>query len=233
MAKQPADRFQSADEFAAAAVAAAGPLDWKKLTGTSLTGTSLTAPLSPAAGLTAPLSPAPLSHAPATRAVPLPRELLVPASSPQLSGVYTTSGSLRRGRPRGQTALLIGVVALFVLAGGLALAIALRNGSKPAEGSGTPAVTPTAQPGGNLPTQPSLGVVPPPETTQAHNRPNGQSQRPSHAASSRASAPSSAPASSASTTTPTTKPTTTPPTTPPATTPPTSDPPPDSGTNAN
>src|SRR3954467_12987099 len=60
MAKQPTDRFQSAAEFAEAAVAEAGPLDWKKLTGTSMV--------------------APLSPAPPTRAVPLPRDLpLAPA----------------------------------------------------------------------------------------------------------------------------------------------------------
>src|SRR4051812_17254323 len=97
MAKQPADRFASAAEFAEAALAASGPLDWKKLTGTSLV--------------------APLSPAPPTRAVPLPRDL--PLSNP----------SPRRRPPRSQTALLLAVVALIVLAGGLAIAIAMRPGA--------------------------------------------------------------------------------------------------------
>jgi serine/threonine-protein kinase len=62
MAKQPADRFRTAAEFAEAAYAAAGPLDWKRMT-----GTSLVAPLSP---------PAP------TRTVPVPRDLPLSMPSP-------------------------------------------------------------------------------------------------------------------------------------------------------
>jgi serine/threonine-protein kinase len=216
MAKQPTDRFQSAEQFAQAAVAAAGPLDWKKLT-----GTSLTAPLSPA-GLTAPMSPAV-----PTRAVPLPRELLVPASAPPQS-VYTTSASLNRRQPRSQTALLIGVIAMIVLAGGLALAIMMHPNKKPLESSGTPSATPTAAPADNLPTQPSFGVIPPPATTQSHNRPSGETQRPRRSASTSASASASASAStSASATTPTSKPTTPPTSTPPTT--PTTTPPTDPG----
>jgi serine/threonine protein kinase len=222
MAKQPTDRFQSAAEFAEAAVAAAGPLDWKKMT-----GTSLTAPLSPA-GLTAPMSPAPPG---ATRAAALPRELLVPASAPQPTA-YTTSGSLSRRQPRSQTALLIGVIAMIVLAGGLALAIALRP-DKSSGSSGTPTNAPTAAPSDNVPTEPSFGVIPPPETTQPHNKPSGQSQRPSKSASASASGSASASASSsASASTPTTKPTTTPPTTTP-TTPPTTPPTTDPGSGGN
>jgi serine/threonine-protein kinase len=222
MAKQPTDRFQSAEEFAEAAVAAAGPLDWKKLT-----GTSLTAPLSPAAmagmagmtSLTTPMSPAPPS---ATRAVPLPRELLLPASAPAQSGVYTTSGSLNRRPPRSQTALLIGVVAMVVLAIGLGVAIALRPDHKPAESSSNSTTAPTAQPKDSAPTEPSLNVIPPVSTTETHSRPNGQTQRPSHTPS--ATAPTSKPTTTPPTTTPTTKPTTTPPTTEPTTTPPTTTP---------
>ncbi|GIM88905.1 serine/threonine-protein kinase [Paractinoplanes toevensis] len=69
MAKQPADRFETAAEFAAAAYEAAGPLDWKRMT-----GTSLVAPLSPAAP---------------TRTVPVPRNMPLavppPARRPQRS----------------------------------------------------------------------------------------------------------------------------------------------------
>ncbi len=71
MAKQPADRFASAAEFAEAAVAAAGPLDWKKLTGTTMVS--------------------PLSPAPPTRAVPLPRDL--PLATP-LPGRRTPRGQV-------------------------------------------------------------------------------------------------------------------------------------------
>lgn len=45
MAKQPSDRFQSASEFAEAAFAVAGPIDWKRLT-----GTTMVAPVSPSPG---------------------------------------------------------------------------------------------------------------------------------------------------------------------------------------
>ncbi len=62
MAKQPVDRFPTAADFAEAAFAAAGPLDWKRLT-----GTALVAPLSP---------PAP------TRTVPVPRDLPLSPPSP-------------------------------------------------------------------------------------------------------------------------------------------------------
>ncbi|WP_239171115.1 serine/threonine-protein kinase [Actinoplanes campanulatus] len=81
MAKQPADRFQSAAEFAEAAFAVAGPMDWKRLT-----GTTLAAPISPAARMgsgqfpvtrmgtgqfpTMPISPAAPRPAPMQRAVP-------------------------------------------------------------------------------------------------------------------------------------------------------------------
>ncbi|GIF26259.1 serine/threonine-protein kinase [Actinoplanes tereljensis] len=69
MAKQPADRFETAAEFAAAAYEAAGPLDWKRMT-----GTSLVAPLSPAAP---------------TRTVPVPRDMPLavprPVKRPQRS----------------------------------------------------------------------------------------------------------------------------------------------------
>ena len=55
MAKHPEDRFAGADEFAAAALAATGPMDYQTLSGTALT--------------------APLSPAPPTSAVPVPRGL--------------------------------------------------------------------------------------------------------------------------------------------------------------
>jgi serine/threonine-protein kinase len=62
MAKQPVNRFATAAEFAEAAFAASGPMDWKRLT-----GTAMVSPLSPAAP---------------TRSVPAPRGLPLSGSSP-------------------------------------------------------------------------------------------------------------------------------------------------------
>src|SRR3954466_141997 len=62
MAKQPADRFATAAEFAEAAFEAAGPLDWKRITGTTML--------------------APLSPAPPNRTVPVPRVLPSPPPTP-------------------------------------------------------------------------------------------------------------------------------------------------------
>jgi serine/threonine-protein kinase len=208
MAKQPTDRFQSAAAFAEAAVAAAGPLDWKRMT-----GTTLLAPQSPAPHSLNPLSPSPAG---ATRAVPLPRDLLIPASAPMPTN--TMSGSFSRRQPRSQTALLIGVIAMIVLAGGLAVAIALNSGSKPSESSGVPSATPSAGPSGNGQGQQSFAVLPPAETTHPRNQPHGQSARASVSASAHPSGSASASASASTSPTPTpSKTTTSPPTTTPTT----------------
>ncbi|MEV4352198.1 serine/threonine-protein kinase [Actinoplanes sp. NPDC049596] len=192
MAKQPADRFETAAEFAEAAFAAAGPLDWKRLTGT--------------------LKVAPLSPAAPTRAVPLPRDL--PPPPPPIPA---------KGPPRSQTALLIGVVALLVLAGGLALAIALRSGDKDNATDNVknndPIPSVSVAPTTDEPTETPTAE----ETSRQTNR-GGSGQSRSHSPSpsvSRSATPSSAPPS---TTPPTSKPTTTPPTTRPTTTPPTTTP---------
>lgn len=135
MAKQPADRFQSAAEFAEAAFAVAGPLDWKRLT-----GTSMTAPISPArigsgahpaarqpsggypaygypshpgeTGATAPISPA----AP-RRALPAQRTVAVPAPYP----------TARPGQSPAQRILMFAILGIFLLAGGLGVAFAFSG----------------------------------------------------------------------------------------------------------
>jgi len=144
MAKDPADRFSSAAEFADAALAVGRPADWR-----SLTGTAMTAPLSPAAP---------------TRTVPVPRDLPLAAPPP------------RRGTPRGELAVRLTVVALFLVAIGLAVAIWLTNGD--ATGGETPTDGPaaptTAGPGKSL--APTSNPA-----TRGTNRPNGVNPRPSTA----------------------------------------------------
>ncbi|WP_249997580.1 serine/threonine-protein kinase [Actinoplanes sp. M2I2] len=202
MAKQPADRFQTGEEFAEAAFAAAGPLDWKRMT-----GTTMAAPLSPAAP---------------TRAVPLPRDL--PPRVPPASPMSLTSTAPEAKRPpRNQTALLVAVIALLVLAGGLTFAITLFNnddddprtvnnpGPVASVEPTTDAVTPTV----STPTS----QVPSSRSVTRGNVPN-RTRTPSASAST--SVPTSAPTTAP---TPTTRPTTTPPTTRPTTTPPTTTPP--------
>lgn len=191
MAKQPADRFATAAEFAEAAFAAAGPLDWKRLT-----GTMKVAPLSPAAP---------------TRAVPLPRDLpLGPTPAPAAA----------RRPPRSQTALLIAVVTLLVLAGGLAAAIALTGDGNDDAKNGTPndpVPSLTTEATTDAPTaEPSLEETAPQSTRGGSEQSSTPSATPSRTATSR---PTTAPTTAPTTTPATTQPTTTPPTTPPTTTP--------------
>ncbi|GIE76225.1 putative serine/threonine-protein kinase PknA [Actinoplanes philippinensis] len=142
MAKQPADRFQSAAEFAEAAFAVAGPIDWKRLT-----GTSMTAPVSPARvpsgaypaarypsgaypatgypgnhAPTAPISPAAPRPLPAQRSVVAPAPF--PVSKPDQS--------------RAQRILMFVILGFFVLAGGLGVAIALDDDTPSTPSSNNP-----------------------------------------------------------------------------------------------
>jgi len=196
MAKQPADRFTSAAEFADAALAAAGTSDRK-----NLTGTSLTSPLSQ----TAPTRAVPTRAVP-TRAVPLPRQLPpAPASTPPA-----------RRTPRSQTALLIGVIAMLLLAVSLGVAIKLRSAGSNQNVQGTPTTPPAATTGDG----PIEGVFPTQPPGQTHrSRPNGVHASASNSASASSSASTSATPSKTPTTRPTTTPPTTTPTTPPTTTP--------------
>ncbi|MEU8241386.1 serine/threonine-protein kinase [Actinoplanes missouriensis] len=198
MAKQPADRFQSAAEFAEAAFAAAGPLDWKRLT-----GTSMVAPLSPAAP---------------TRAVPRPRDFppqmpVSPAPRP------VPAAASRSSQPLAQRGLMIAILALFAVAGGLGLIFVLNQGDDK-----EPVTSPTQQ---NeqineevLP--PPVSEEAEPSTEVTSRKPVRQRSR-SASASPSPSLSSESPSPVVSTTPPTTEPTTTPPTTKP-TTEPTADP---------
>ncbi|MEV6306777.1 serine/threonine-protein kinase [Actinoplanes sp. NPDC051861] len=220
MAKQPSDRFQSAAEFAEAAFAAAGPLDWKRLT-----GTTLPSPVSPAARFgtgqfpTTPVSPArggqfpnrPLSPA-APGGVPMPRN--VPS---------------QRGRPAGQRALMIAILALFAVAGSLGLIFALQAGNE----------TPSGNPGQQAeveqtPDTPELSEEVVPSTspttrrtvrpTRPRNSETSSTPSPSADSPSPTGTPTTDPTTDPTTTGPTTDPTTTGPTTDPTTTTPTTDP---------
>jgi eukaryotic-like serine/threonine-protein kinase len=125
MAKHPGDRFASAAEFAEAALATTGPTDWRAMTGTAMTGNAPTRPSMTGTAMTTPLS-----TAPPTRTVPIPGG---PASAPP---------PRRRGTPRAQLAVQLIVVALFLVAIGLAVAIWLTNGND--SQTGTPGNQPTA-----------------------------------------------------------------------------------------
>ncbi|BBH66709.1 hypothetical protein ACTI_33940 [Actinoplanes sp. OR16] len=120
MAKQPADRFQSAAEFAEAAFAAAGPLDWKRLT-----GTSMVAPLSPAAP---------------TRQVPRPRnfppQMPVSPAPPPMPMVAS-----RSSQPLAQRGLMFAILALFALAGTLGVVFLINQD----DDAKTPVTSPTQQ----------------------------------------------------------------------------------------
>ena len=209
MAKQPSDRFETAAEFAEAAFAAGNPMDWKRVTGTSLTGTSLLAPSSPAGP---------------TRAVTVPRDMpFSPAPQPPSAPV--------KGPQRSQKALLVAVVALLVLAGGLGIAVAFSTGNGDSKDNvGGEAATPSAATQSNAPIDQSFSPTAEPSATQQQVRPNLVPRSSKSSASASASVkPSSSPsvsptptktqASTPPSTPPTTKPTT--PTEPPTTPPPT------------
>ncbi|MEU8817879.1 serine/threonine-protein kinase [Actinoplanes sp. NPDC048796] len=195
MAKQPADRFETAAEFAEAAFAAAGPLDWKRLT-----GTMKVAPLSPAAP---------------TRAVPLPRDL---PPTPMPAAATTAA----RRPPRSQTALLVAVVALLVLAGGLGLAIALSGGGNDDAKKNDNGTNNAPAPVTSLePTAEPTETTPSAEQTSRQTNRGGSGQSRSASPTPSQAETSTAPTTKPTTTPPTTRPTTTPPATTPATTPPT------------
>jgi tRNA A-37 threonylcarbamoyl transferase component Bud32 len=216
MAKHPDDRFTNAAEFAEAALAATGSLDWRSQTGTSMTGTSLRRParLSPATGttlsgapmtgtaLTRPMSPAP----PARGVLPGQRNLLEAAPAPQTLPA-------RRGRTRNELAVLFTVIGLFVLAGGLALAIALQDGGADAGQNSDKGVVPTVTTTG--PDESEEPIAPTATATRGPNQPNGATPKPNRttAPSKTATASATATASPTPTATATTPPATEPTTT--------------------
>ncbi|MFI7547942.1 serine/threonine-protein kinase [Actinoplanes sp. NPDC049599] len=260
MAKQPEDRFATAAEFAEAALAAAGSLDWRAQTGTSMTGTTLRRPsmLGPAstgttlggaglsgtglsgtglnrttmngaglagAGLGTPGTSTsltrPMSPAAPRRTMPGQRNLLEAAPAP-------VAPPRKRGRTRNELAVLLTVIGLFILAGGLALAIALQNGSTGDNNrQGTVVQTESSAPDETDATDEPDETVP---ATRPANPPNGTTPKVTRSPSpSKSASPSTSTSTSATptqtTTPPPTEPTTT--TTPPVTDPPTD--PPDNG----
>jgi len=248
MAKQPEDRFATAAEFAEAALAAAGSLDWRAQTGTSMTGTTLRRPsmLGPAstgttlggAGLsstgmnrttmhaagsgTSTSLTRPMSPAAPRRTMAGQRNLLEAAPAP-------VAPPRRRGRTRNELVVLLTVIGLFILAGGLALAIALQGDSgDDGNRQGTVVQTESSAPDETDATDEPDETVP---ATRPANPPNGNTPKvtksPSPSKSASASASTSTSATPTQTTTPPpTEPTTT--TTPPATDP-TTDPPENGG----
>ncbi len=193
MAKQPGDRFQTAAEFAEAAYAASGPLDWKRIT-----GTSMISPLSPAAP---------------TRAVPLPRDL-PPAMPPP-------ARRPQRSQTAVLVAVIVLVVLAGGLA--LALAFTGdKEPPNRVEGNNTvPSAETSIPPDEPLLPEPAVSATRPvPRPNGATPRP-GPTRTPSPSATATSRPPSVRPTTTAPTVTtpPPTTPTTTPPTTPPTTTP--------------
>ncbi|RZU52722.1 serine/threonine-protein kinase [Krasilnikovia cinnamomea] len=194
MAKSPDDRFASAAEFADAALAAAGPMDWRSLTGTGmttahLTGTSLASP----AG--ARLTGTQLTAPPLT--VPVPR---APVAAPPQRSLG------QRSRFAGLL-ILLGLAAVII---GFGIAFASMGGGGGESNGGTvnpPSVEASTDTGvSDEPVEPTRTFT----TTRAPNKPAGTPQHQSSPASAPPSAtPSTAPSTTAPTTeTPTTTPTT-------------------------
>ncbi|MFI1988289.1 serine/threonine-protein kinase [Actinoplanes sp. NPDC020271] len=143
MAKQPADRYQSAAEFAEAAYAVVGsPQDWKRLTGTAMIAPRSPVPVSPSGppsgAYTGPPSGAysgPPSGAYASPqsgaypTMPVARPRMSPSPPPMPAPVYTPE------KPFAQRGLMIAVIALFIVAGGLGIAWAVSDKDKPADAS--------------------------------------------------------------------------------------------------
>jgi len=206
MAKDPAERFATADEFAAAAMAAAGPMDWRSLTGTQMTTAQATT-----------VTPRPLSPAAPTRTVSLP-----PAARPPVRPGSGVGPGGRKRPPRSQFILGAGVLALFLVAIGLAIAIKMTGNNR--DNAVDPNAVPSAGATDNGPLDVTTGPTRPTSTTRAPNKPGGVTRSPSASASPSPSATSTAP--------PVTKPPTTPPSTKPTTTTPTTEPTTDPTTTA-
>ncbi|GAA1626013.1 serine/threonine-protein kinase [Actinoplanes couchii] len=186
MAKQPADRFQSAEEFAQAAFAVAGPIDWKRLT-----GTSLVAPVSPAqqpggttqfqgpgayhnpgnygsgqypaAGYPSGQYPAgnyPSGQFPtgATRPMSPAAPRPMPMPTPMQRSVSAPPAARQTGAQR---VLMFAIIGLFLVAGGLGVAFAFSSDNETDSKSTKPgAVVPSEQADPTIDEQPSVDVSP-------------------------------------------------------------------------
>jgi serine/threonine protein kinase len=237
MAKHPEERFASAAEFAEAAFAASQSLDWRAQTGTSMTGTSMTgasttgtsmlrtslqgpsmrSPGMTGTSLTGSALTRPMSPAPPSRTTTGQRNLLeaAPPAAP----------ARRRRQSKSQLMVMLTVIGLFLLAGGLALAIALQD--KNADATQTPGggIVPTQGESADDETDAPTNPVETTPVTQAPNKPNGTAPKATTTTKpSKSTPPSTAPTS----TPPSSEPTTTPPSTQPTsaqpTTPQASDP---------
>ncbi|WP_370644400.1 serine/threonine-protein kinase [Actinoplanes sp. L3-i22] len=214
MAKQPADRFASAAEFAEAAYATVGsPQDWKRLTGTALI---------------APRSPVPVSPAGTVPAYATARQSQQPVSRPRMSPPPPPMAAPDLGvtKPFAQRGLMIAVIALFLIAGGLGIAFALTN-DPPADASktgGTKNNPGTSQEDATEqsfdPQSEAPVLIEPTRKTTTTKKPRSTAPSASSTPSITSTPPSSEPTTEPTTTPPTTEPTTTPPTTEPTTTPP-------------
>jgi serine/threonine-protein kinase len=213
MAKHPQDRFASTAELAEAALAATSSLDWRSQTGTSMTGTNLRRPTRPgmsmtgtrlgagpvAGSMTGTALTRPMSPAGPGRTMAGQRNLLEAAPVPQ-------APPRRTGRSRNEMAVLLAVIGLFILAGGLAMAIALRSNSADAGKDQKTGVVPAETTAG---TDESEEPVQPTATTSAPrvpNQPNGPTTRATTAQPSKTASPT---ATSTTTPTPTATQTTT------------------------
>ncbi|MEV6348520.1 serine/threonine-protein kinase [Actinoplanes sp. NPDC051851] len=206
MAKQPADRYATAAEFAEAAYAAAGAsADWKRLT-----GTKMVAPVSPAVG------PPPAGP---TQVVPRPRFSPSPPPLPPARPSSAASGGA--GAQRG---LMIAVFALFLLAGGLGVAWAL--GSDDSDANKTPTTTTTVVETTEEPFTDATEATPTTEETTEEVQPTKRTKSPTPSATPTSASPSPSPSTEPTTEEPTEEPTTTEPTEEPTTTEPTTTTPP-------
>ncbi len=192
MAKQPADRFETAEEFAEAAYATIGrPQDWKRLTGTALL---------------APKSPVPAGPSGAYPALPVPRPAhqqvnrprMSPSPPPMPMPVHTPE------KPFAQRGLMIAVIALFVVASGLGIAFVLTKGNGAADASnddGTknnPGVSQDQTTDSTFdPLSEAPVVVPSTRTTTTTKKPKPSATSASPSAPASSATPSTAPSSAA------------------------------------
>ncbi|HWS34545.1 MAG TPA: serine/threonine-protein kinase [Actinoplanes sp.] len=169
MAKQPSDRFQSASEFAEAAFAVAGPIDWKRLT-----GTTMVAPVSPSpdrqqGGTTQFYGPGnhpsgqfqqpgnyqsgqypvagypsgqyPAGNYPNDQYQSGATRPISPAPRPMAMPVQRSVSAPPSRQSGAQRALMFAILGLFLVAGGLGVAFAMQSDNDDAKKSTNPGVT--------------------------------------------------------------------------------------------
>ncbi|WP_430789649.1 serine/threonine-protein kinase [Actinoplanes sp. G11-F43] len=192
MAKQPADRFQSASEFAEAAFAVAGPIDWKRMT-----GTTMVAPVSPASRGGTTQFQHPGNHPSGQFAQPgyasgqYPQHTGHPSGQFQQPG-YPTGATrpISPAAPRpmpmqrsvaaapparqsgAQRALMFAIIGLFLVAGGLGVAFAMSDPDDAAKSKDPGTTTaPAQQPEPEISEEPSEDVSPSAEVSESEAEP--------------------------------------------------------------